>query len=365
MSYYSNVRNGTYTGEDSLVRECFVQAHRLRRSGQQMKAILAAGKEVKGTLNEDQYEDRLAENRNNPGELRTIVATQEHRRCEYFRARMLLQHHILPTVKDALERIIAAARQIGKRDDKVQWWVEHGLSHDEVSAVCETQAVVQGENIVELYARARDFVAEADETRGRGEKAFERAFRDSDSWHASFIPAEFQIVDGCDAHPLDLALQAAVDELLPKLIEFENDVWELIQFDPIRRTKTGSVTLQEYARWPELYSRVSRRMQHGYKDSIEGYDPGFGEVEGQPATDAAQALRAALATVTSQPQRWLAQSNLLGLTRRVTNRIRSLETDGFNLTIGAGSHFSYVYIEAVRRSFGSFITKVEEALPTL
>jgi hypothetical protein len=364
MSYYSNVRNGNYTGEDAQVRECFAQAHRLRRAGQQMQAILAAGKEIKGTLNEDQYEDRLAENRNRPDELRTIVLLQEHRRSEYFRARMLLQYHILPKVKDALDRVAEAARQIAKRGEAKEWWNRHTFSFDECSALCETQSVVQGENIVELYARARDFVAEDDETKGRGEKAFGRAFKDTDTWHASAIPAEYQVIEGCEPHSLDLALQAAIAELMPKLVEFENDVADLQRLR-ISHTGRGPVGLNDFARWPELFSRVVKRVQHGDKMSIEGYDPGFHEVEGQPVTDAAEALRAAVPAIDSKPQQWLAQSNLLGTARRIFSQIRSLECDAFNLTTGACSIRSQVYKETITTSFAQFMTRLEETLPTL
>lgn len=357
----NNVRNRVYTGEEPLIAACFAHINKLVKLGPQMKAILAAGKEVKGTLNEAQYDDRLGEKMNCPDELRRIVSTQEYRRSDYFRTRMLLQHHILPTVKESIAALAESSQAMLAQSAAKPGWAPR-YSYDQLSVMGEIQGILEGQDVLEHYQRARDFVAEADATNGQGERSFDRIFKFGESyWNPSAIPEEFLLVEGIDAHPLDRALRAVLAELMPPLAEAVREVDELAWLSNYERGKRPAATLVERARWAELFPRVMHNVPTG--SDFDGWHPGFGDREAAAALAAAKALAEALPTFESK-QRWLAQNNLLAFSRIVGFGLEHVRCTGFNLTMGASCVLNQM-ARTTTQGFTDFMSKAEEAFHSL
>lgn len=334
-SYAGSVRNGVYSGGDATLQECFEQAKRLRQYAPFMNAFLAAGKQVKGMLNEDQYDDRLGQNRNSPDTLRTIVGQQEVRRCEYFRVRVLLQHHILPVVADALRRCVELTRSIDGRKPK-QPYTAKDLTVDEYSALDVILGATNELDVFGQYARAIEFVSEADATNGNGEKALAREAEVIDSyvhWREIIIPLEFQLVQSPYQHELDRALLAEIFRLEPFLKSCLEEIAVLESMSPFRNSD-GKVLFaaSQGARWPELLERVSRYAQRG--NAIDGVDPGWREQHAQTFNKLLADLRAAIASM-KREERWLAQSNSIGASCRFCRFLQGLEAGAFNATLGA------------------------------
>src|ERR1700722_12179027 len=89
-----NFTDGNYSGSDPLLIQACTSLASLRTLSAQAREVLRCGKTVKGTLNEATYRQRLDENELN-GKHDEIVREQYWRRLEYFRMRMLLQHHLI------------------------------------------------------------------------------------------------------------------------------------------------------------------------------------------------------------------------------------------------------------------------------
>lgn len=335
-SYDSHVRDGVYSGEDPILQECFSQAQRLRHSAQFMNALLTAGKQVKGMLNEDQYDDRLGQNRNSPDALMGIVGQQEVRRCEYFRVRVLLQHHILPEVADALGRCVELTRLIDGRKPS-QLYGSSDLKLDEYSALGAILSTVHEQDVFAQYGRAIEFVSEPDATNGKGEEALEREANVIDHfvyWRETIIPVEFQLVQSPRQHELDRALLAEISRLEPFLKSCLEEVETLEAMGPYYKGERKLHTSMQGARWPELFWRVSRYAQSGSEHWIDGYDPGWQERYAQTFNKLLTELRAGIATM-NDAERWLAQSNSIGASYRIVRFLQGLEAGSFNLTIGA------------------------------
>jgi hypothetical protein len=323
-----HVHDGVYNGADPVISECFAALPTLRSLTHQLFYILHAGKQIKGTLNEDRYEERLIDEACTD-RISTIITEQWYRRFEYFRTRMLLEQHLIPALEATIAKVMKAAQRV-----RLSSWP----GYDELAALSEIKAVLNSTHLQAL-AKARAFVAEPDETKGFGEKAFEKVLAGKVHFYGRrLIPDEFQFIDGVDAHPLDVEMRRLAQELLDKLAIFRRDISLLEQVIPGRTVcHYASAPGAERHRLGEYMNRVWQGAGSPKSNPMEGWDPDFADTEAVAFNKAVQALRDAIPSMVSQPQRRLAQSNLLG-SKVVGEEMGSVISFAQNL-VWRGNHF--------------------------
>jgi hypothetical protein len=217
-----------YFGDDETLKGFYANLNRFPRLARRLHLIVEAYLQVKGTLNEADYPVRLARQSfvtyaGHAGKCRDIVALQESRRCDYFRARTILRTLLGPSI--ASRRIVhttanaVRACLLDHANPDRAGWQQH---------IWDQQLECQGaladfedclhatSNFPHDLSRALQIAGEQDATRGEGQRAFSMAFeylkdRQNLAEIPSEIPRELQVVELPEVHADLLPIEAVTD----------------------------------------------------------------------------------------------------------------------------------------------------------
>ncbi|HEY9784657.1 MAG TPA: hypothetical protein V6D17_04580 [Candidatus Obscuribacterales bacterium] len=327
----SQVKDEIYTGSDPVLCDAFATIREVRRLKVQTRGVLLAGKNVKGMVDEEQFEARLAENELT-GKHDQILREQYHRRMEYFRTRMLIEHHLLPLLKLSCQKLI---RLGGDLRAALRQGFPHPYS-DCLYFLGEVVNVLDDGKAIELIGKARAFVREPDETRGKGQIAFERFWRGIPGFCGqSLLPAEFQVHQGVNQHPLDCELWHKIVELWKTIEAYKELIAETGRIHPVsfRRPKDSRPTKEELRRYPRSHNRLlSMAVVGGDEWTGTLY---LGEKEATALRPHLAAVERAVATMDPGPSRWLAMSNYIGA-QAILGFLRNCDASAHNLVLFDG-----------------------------
>jgi hypothetical protein len=319
-----------YEGDDPTLQKLYRNLNQLPRLAYLLQALTAAVGEVKGMLNERDYQRRLASMRLEGtqyievGGCARIIGDQEDRRCDYFRARKLVVSNIGNSIacwREAREAAGAICQRLGQLDDHEQWdeqtWARQ---FDDQQAIADFEdCAMRVRTFTDNLGKALKIGGEADPTFGEGERAFLTLF---EFWRnhmknpgyfkiRSEIPLDAQVLDLPDVHP-DLlpsvgiesgqTLVRIVADIMAKKALHEGDVADL---DILYRRHLDN------PRAPVLLGPAEIRALPGLVKRVKSYNTYWAEVESPLRAALEDAIQSA-GDIDPPPVKEIAQSNCLG-----------------------------------------------------